>query len=109
MSSTNLRKPMLVIALAVAIALLVPAVAYAASGGGTMPWDSNITKISADFTGPIAYAIALIGCVAAGGMLIFAQELPFFLKAVCFVVLAASFMCGANAFAATMGWTGAIV
>jgi type IV secretion system protein TrbC len=100
---------MLVIALAVAIVLLVPDLVYAASGGGTMPWDSNITKISADFTGPIAYAIALIGCVAAGGMLIFAQELPFFLKAVCFVVLAASFMCGANAFAATMGWTGAIV
>jgi succinate-acetate transporter protein len=42
-------------------------------------------------------------------MLIFAQELPFFLKSVCFIVLAASFMRGANAFAATMGWTGAIV
>ena len=74
-----------------------------------MPWDQNLTKISASFTGPFAYALALIGCVAAGSMLIFAQELPWFLKAVCFVVLAASFMCGANAFAGTMGWTGAVV
>jgi type IV secretion system protein TrbC len=86
-----------------------PSLAHAATGGGTMPWDSNVQKISADFTGPVAYAVAIIGCVAAGGMLIFMQELPFFLKAVCFIVLAASFMCGANAFATTMGWTGSIV
>ena len=97
---------------AIAFACLLvaaPSLAHAAGAGGTMPWDSNIQKISADFTGPLAYALAIIGCVAAGAMLIFAQELPWFLKAVCFIVLAASFMCGANAFAGTMGWTGAIV
>ena len=66
-------------------------------------------RSSASFTGPLAYGVAIIGCVAAGAALIFAQELPYFLKAVCFIVLAASFMCGANAFAGTMGWTGAIV
>lgn len=74
-----------------------------------MPWDNNLQKVSASFTGPMAYAVAIIGCVAAGATLIFAQEIPYFLKAVCFIVLAASFMCGANAFAGTMGWTGAVV
>ncbi len=93
----------------VLIVPLSPSFAHAAGTGGTMPWDTNLTKISGSFTGPFAYAIALIGCVAAGATLIFAQELPWFLKAVCFVVLAGSFMCGANAFATSMNWTGAIV
>jgi len=106
----NSRNAWRVAGFCLALAIVIgPSLALAAGAGGTMPWDSNIQKISQDFTGPIAYAVALIGCVAAGALLIFAQELPFFLKAVCFVVLAASFMCGANAFAATMGWTGAIV
>jgi type IV secretory pathway VirB2 component (pilin) len=73
-----------------------------------MPWDSPFQKIIASFTG-LAYGIAIIGCVGAGAALIFAQELPYFLKAVCFIMLAAAFMCGANAFASTMGWTGAVV
>lgn len=94
---------------ATCLLLMAPALAHAAGAGGNMPWDNNIQRISADFTGPLAYAIALIGTVAAGGMLIFSQELPFFLKAVCFLVLAASFMCGASAFASSMGWTGAVV
>jgi type IV secretory pathway VirB2 component (pilin) len=105
-SPTRLILALLVLSLVVTIG---PSLAHAAGAGGVMPWDNNVTKISQSFTGPLAYGVALIGIVGAGAVLIFAQEIPYFLKAVCFVVLAASFMCGANAFAATMGWTGAVI
>lgn len=107
MSSSNLHKAAWLCF--VVSFVMVPSLAHAAGAGGTMPWDNNMTKISQDFTGQLAYAIAVIGCVGAGAMLIFAQELPWFLKAVCFIVLAASFMCGANAFASSMGWAGAVI
>ncbi len=110
-SNTWPDKQRLVLALVVVglVVTLGPSLAHAAGAGATMPWDTNLTKVSASFTGPLAYAMAIIGCVGAGAILIFAQEIPYFLKAVCFIVLAASFMCGSNALAATMGWTGAIV
>jgi type IV secretion system protein VirB2 len=100
----------IILALAVVAVILVVSPDMAHAGGATaMPWDSNLKKISDSFTGPLAYGLAIIGCVACGATLIFAQEIPFFLRGVVFVVLAASFMMGANAVASAMGWTGALV
>jgi len=102
-------KTTVVLALLLLTALLVPDAAHAAGAGGLMPWDTNLQKISQSFTGVFAYSMTIIGLVGACIILLFAQEIPYFLKAVCFVVLVGSLLMGANAFANTMGWTGAIV
>lgn len=93
----------------VVVVLLLPNLAHAAGAGGIMPWDTNLQRVSQSFTGPFAYAITILGLVSACAILMFAQEIPYFVKAVVFVVLIGSLLMGANAFAATMGWTGAVI
>ena len=102
-------KTRLVLGLVVLILLLTPEFAHAGSTGSVMPWDNNLSKISQSFTGPFAYAITIIGLVGACAMLLFAQEIPYFMKAVAFIVLVGSLLMGANAFATTMGWVGSVV
>lgn len=90
--------------------LFLPDIAHAAGAGGAMPWDKGLLTISQSFTGPFAYAITMLGLVAGAAMLIFAHhEASGFIKFVAFVVLCGSMLMGANAFANTMGWTGALV
>ena len=103
------NKTHLALGLLVLTLLLTPDLAHAAGAGGIMPWDRNLMRISQSFTGPFAYAITIIGLVGACAMLLFAQEIPYFMKAVAFIVLVGSLLMGANAFAATMGWVGSVV
>jgi len=90
--------------------MAMPSMAHAAGAGGIMPWDQNLMRVSQSFTGPFAYAMTILGLVAAAVMLFFAHhDGGGFIKAVAFVVLVGSFLMGANAFASTMGWTGAVI
>ena len=62
------------------LALLVPDVAHAASaGGGGLPWDTPLTTLKDDLTGPVAFAVALIAMVACGAALIFGGEINEFI------------------------------
>jgi type IV secretion system protein VirB2 len=44
--------------------------AGASSGGGSLPWEGPLQTITTSMTGPVAYAISLIGIVVAGAMLV---------------------------------------
>ena len=73
-----------------------------AAGAGGMPWEGPLTIIVTSITGPVAFAISVIGIVAAGAVLIFGGEIGQFLKStiilvlvIALIVLATNFLSGA--------------
>jgi type IV secretory pathway VirB2 component (pilin) len=71
--------------------------AHAATGGAGLPWETPLTTLSNSVTGPVAYAVSLIGVVGAGGILIFAGgHVNEFLRAIFFCVLVISFIIAAK-------------
>ena len=55
--------------------LLTPHAAFASEGtGGALPYESWLTNLRNSVTGPVAFSIALIGIVVAGGVLIFGGD-----------------------------------
>lgn len=77
--------------------LFVAGSAHAAAGGGGLPWEAPLTTLSNSVTGPVAYAVSLIGIVGAGGILIFAGgQVNEFLRAVLFCVLVIAFIIAAK-------------
>jgi len=72
-----------------AIALLAtafPDLANATPTSGTA-WDTPLQNIRNAFTGPIAMTIAVIGLVAAGGMLVFGGEMNEFARRMIILIL----------------------
>src|ERR1700760_4663219 len=49
--------------------------ASAAPVGGGLPWGAPMTAISTSLTGPVAYAIGLIGIAIAGGTMLWGGDL----------------------------------
>jgi type IV secretion system protein VirB2 len=49
--------------------------AAAAPAGGGLPWEAPMTAIAASLTGPVAYAIGLIGIAIAGGTMLWGGDL----------------------------------
>jgi type IV secretory pathway VirB2 component (pilin) len=72
--------------------LLVMAFAFAAtaiaSTSGTLPWEKPI--IATSLTGPVAYAIGLIGIAIAGGAMLWGGELTEFGRRACMIGLVVS-------------------
>jgi type IV secretory pathway VirB2 component (pilin) len=91
------------------VAVLQPDLAYAASGGGALPWDGPLTTLRNDITGPVAFSIALLAMVAAGAALAFGGEISQFTRAMIMVVLIGAFITGVVNVAAALGITGAVV
>lgn len=76
---------------------LVTQDAYAASAsGGGLPYEDWLTKLRTSVTGPVAFAISIIGIVVAGGVLIFGGELNAFFRTLIFLVLVMALIIGAN-------------
>ncbi len=73
------------IALAVAFSLRLQA---AAAGG--LPWEKPMTAIATSLTGPVAYAIGLIGIAIAGGAMLWGGELTEFGRRACMIGLVVS-------------------
>jgi type IV secretory pathway VirB2 component (pilin) len=77
--------------------LALAGTAHAATGGAGLPWETPLTTLSNSVTGPLAYAVSLIGIVGAGGILIFAGgHVNEFLRAIFFCVLVISFIIAAK-------------
>jgi type IV secretory pathway VirB2 component (pilin) len=74
--------------------LLVMAFAFAAtasaSTSGTLPWEKPMTAIATSLTGPVAYAIGLIGIAIAGGAMLWGGELTEFGRRACMIGLVVS-------------------
>lgn len=67
----------------------------AATGGGALPWEAGLGLIVTSMTGPVAYAVSVIGIVIAAGILIFGNDLNAFGRTLIFLVLVASVIVGA--------------
>jgi len=71
-----------------ALAYVFAARANAAAGG--LPWEKPMTAIATSLTGPVAYAIGLIGIAVAGGAMLWGGELTEFGRRACMIGLVVS-------------------
>lgn len=72
-----------------ALALSFSLHAHAAAAGG-LPWERPMTAIATSLTGPVAYAIGLIGIAIAGGAMLWGGELTEFGRRACMIGLVVS-------------------
>ena len=75
--------------------------------GGGLPYESWLTSLRTSVTGPVAFALSIIGLVVAGGVLIFGGELNAFFRTLVFLVLVMGLIIGANNMMTTFFGAGA--
>ncbi len=81
-----------------------PNLAHAANaGGGALPWDTPLTTLRNDITGPVAFTISLLAMVACGAALVFGGEVNEFIRRLIMVVLVAAFLVGVTNLASGAG------
>src|ERR1700728_4455554 len=73
-----------------------PSLAHAASAGGSLPWDTPLTTLRTDITGPVAFTISLLAMVACGAALVFGGEINEFIRRLVMIVLVAAFLVGVH-------------
>jgi type IV secretion system protein VirB2 len=89
--------PYLCLALLFAYLLLMPEHAHASEGtGGSLPYESWLGNLRNSVTGPVAFALSLIGIVVSGGTLILGGDLNGFFRTMMFVVLVMALLVGAQ-------------
>jgi type IV secretory pathway VirB2 component (pilin) len=77
--------------------LLAPPQAIASEGtGGSLPYESWLANLRNSVTGPVAFALSIIGIVVAGGVLIFGGDLNGFFRTMIFLVLVMALLIGAQ-------------
>ena len=88
--------------------LLTPHLALASEGtGGSLPYESWLTNLRNSVTGPVAFALSIIGIVIAGGVLIFGGDLNAFFRTLVFIVLVMALLVGAQNMMGTLFGRGA--
>jgi type IV secretion system protein VirB2 len=84
-------------------AMLVAPSAFASTG---LPWDSAVTTIRNNLTGPVATAISVVAFLAAGAALVFGgDELGNIAKRLLYIVLGIALIVLGNQFLTTLGLT----
>ena len=61
-----------------------------AAAAGNLPWEAPLTAIATSLTGPVAYAVGLIGIAIAGGTMLWGGELTEFGRRACMIGLVVS-------------------
>ena len=95
--------------LALGVLACHPNLAHAATVGGALPWDTPLTTLRTDITGPVAFTISLLAMVACGAALVFGGEINEFVRRIIMLVLVAAFLVGVTNLASALGITGAVV
>jgi type IV secretion system protein VirB2 len=81
-----------------------------AAAGGNLPWERLMTTIATSLTGPVAYAIGLIGIAIAGGAMLWGGELTEFGRRACMIGLVVSVLVfAAPMLASAFGVSAAVV
>lgn len=84
--------------------------AMASTGtGGSLPYETWLTSLQNSVTGPVAFALSIIGIVVAGGVLIFGGELNAFFRSLIFIVLVMALLIGAKNMMSTFFGQGAVI
>lgn len=117
MNTTESRSPYAVnratllcmcLALLVTLFLFGPEQAQAATGtGGGLPYETWLESLRNSVTGPVAFALSIIGIVIAGGVLIFGGDLNGFFRTLIFIVLVMALLVGAQNLMSTFFGRGA--
>jgi type IV secretion system protein TrbC len=81
----------------------------ATAGGGGLPWDTPLTTLRNDITGPVAFTISLLAMVACGAALVFGGEINEFVRRIIMLVLVCAFIVGVTNLASALGIAGALV
>jgi len=80
-----------------AFIFLAPQHAFASTGtGGSLPYEGWLASLQDSVTGPVAFALSIIGIVVAGGVLIFGGDLNGFFRTLIFLVLVMALLVGAQ-------------
>jgi type IV secretion system protein VirB2 len=96
--------------LALVLSLLsLPTLALANATGGGLPYEDGLKKLTESIKGPVAFAISLIGIVAAGAALIFGGEMSGFLRTMIFLVLVIAIIVNASNLISFVGGDSALV
>lgn len=94
----------------IGLALFHPQAAHAAtSGTGSLPWDTPLTTLKNDISGPVALGISLLGIVVCGAALIWGGEINEFVRRIVMVVLVIAVLVGANSLLTTLFSSGAMI
>ncbi|MES2264571.1 MAG: conjugal transfer system pilin TrbC [Pseudomonadota bacterium] len=92
------------------LTLLMPQTASASAGtGGSLPYETWLENLRNSATGPVAFALSIIGIVIAGGVLIFGGDLNGFFRTMVFLVLVMALLVGAQNVMSTFFGRGAEV
>lgn len=107
----NLFRPSSAILLAlVALALLLPNLAEAATaGGGGLPWETPLQTLSNSIKGPVAFTISLLGLVGCGAALIWGGEINEFIRRFIMLVLVISLLVFASNILSNLFGVGAVI
>ncbi len=92
-----------------ALHVFAPEVMASASQGGGLPYEDWLTKLSDSVTGPVAFAISLIGIVVAGAVLIFGGDLNGFFRSFILLILVICFIIGAKNIMTSLFGQGAVI
>lgn len=96
--------------LLVGASLALPHIAHAAAaGGGTMPWDSPLTNIKNDLTGPTAFILSLVGIFCCLVPMLWGSEINHVVRGVIVCIFIVSVLTGIASAATMFGIAGAVV
>lgn len=94
--------------LVIAFMILAPHHAFAAEGtGGSLPYEPWLVSLRNSVTGPVAFALSILGIVISGGVLIFGGDLNGFFRSLIFLVLVMALLIGAQNMMSTFFGRGA--
>jgi len=83
---------------------------FAATGGGSLPWENPLDKIVQSIKGPVAFGISVIAIVGAGVGLIMGQDIGAFMKAAIYLALVIALIVFAtNLLSGAFGISGALL
>ncbi|QCG92929.1 conjugal transfer protein TrbC (plasmid) [Azospirillum sp. TSA2s] len=95
---------------ALTVLLTAPQPALAAGGGGGgLPWEAPLQTFVNSLTGPVAFAISLLGIVVCGAMLIWGGEINEFARRFVMLVLVVALLVFATNILTQLFGVGAVI
>ena len=96
LAANTMRLLLTVGLLTVLVLSIVPDAMASEGSAGALPYESWLTQLRNSVTGPVAFALSIIGIVVAGGVLIFGGDLNAFFRTLIFLVLVMALLVGAQ-------------